>query len=181
MSRIGTRRITIPDAVTVNLEGTNLQIKGPKGEASVAIHPRVSLEQDSHGLKVKRSANDRIARSLHGLTQVLIQNAVNGVTHGFTKRLELQGIGYRAQTDGRKLTLNVGYTQPVIIEAPEAITFSVEKTTLITVTGIDKQQVGQIAANIRSVRKPEPYKGKGIRYVGELVRRKAGKAAKAGK
>lgn len=181
MSRIGTRRIFIPDTVTINLEAAQITVKGPKGEIIVPIHHRVNLEQEGNTLTVKRSGNDRIARSLHGLTQVLIQNAVQGVVQGFTKRLELQGIGYRAQTDGRKLTLSVGYTQPVVVEAPEEISFSVEKNTLITVSGIDKQLVGQVAANIRSVRKPEPYKGKGIRYEGEIIRRKAGKAAKAGK
>ena len=181
MSRIGSRSITIPSDVAVTHEGDALFVTGPKGKITVSIHPRISVEINDKILSVGRNGNDKDARSLHGLMRVLIQNAILGVTNGFTKRLELHGIGYRAQTDGQKLTLTVGFTHPVIIDAPEEIAFAVEKNTLISVSGIDKQQVGQVAANIRGVRKPEPYKGKGIRYEGEIVRRKAGKAAKVGK
>jgi large subunit ribosomal protein L6 len=181
MSRIGSQSITIPSDVTITREGDALHVTGPKGKTTVSIHPRISVEMDAKTITVNRNGNDKDARSLHGLMRVLIQNAILGITHGFTKRLELHGIGYRAQTDGQKLTISVGFTHPVIIDAPKEISFTVEKNTLISVSGMDKQQVGQVAANIRSVRKPEPYKGKGIRYEGELVRRKAGKAAKVGK
>jgi large subunit ribosomal protein L6 len=181
MSRIGSRRITVPSTVTITPDQNHLLVTGPKGKLVVPVHPRITVSQENDMLTVDRTNNDGNSRALHGLTQVLIQNAVQGVTEGFTKRLELHGIGYRAQTDGKSLTLAVGYTHPIIIQAPNEISFNVEKNTLVSVTGIDKQLVGQVAANIRSVRKPEPYKGKGIRYSGELVRRKAGKAAKAGK
>ncbi len=181
MSRIGSQLITIPSGVAVNLVDGTLTCTGPKGELTLPVHTRMDLVMENDTIKITRSGNDRTARALHGLTRMLIANAIQGVSGGFTKKLEMQGIGYRAQTDGSQLTLSVGFTHPVIIPAPEGINFSVEKSTIISVSGIDKQKVGQIAANIRSVRKPEPYKGKGIRYEGEIVRRKAGKAAKAGK
>lgn len=181
MSRIGSRIITIPDGVTLTQEQGRLIVTGPKGTLMVPLHPKINLILDGSTLTVQRGGNDRLARSLHGLSRVLIANAIEGVTTGFTKRLEMHGIGYRAQTTGSEITLTVGFTHPVVVKAPEGITFGVEKNTLISVQGIDKQAVGQVAANIRAVKKPEPYKGKGIRYEGELVRRKAGKAAKAGK
>jgi large subunit ribosomal protein L6 len=181
MSRIGTKLITIPDGVTVTQTDGILEVNGPKGSFAVHIHPKSGVTMESGSLHVNRKGNDRFARSLHGLTRMLVANAVEGVSTGFTKKLEMVGIGYRAQTDGKKLTLNVGFTHPVDMDAPEGISFTVEKNTLISVSGVDKQKVGQIAAEIRAVRKPEPYKGKGIRYEGEHVRRKAGKAAKAGK
>ncbi len=181
MSRIGSKIILIPAGVTVTQTDGWLQCVGPKGEMTVPIHPRVTVAQEGETLEVKRNGNDGPARSLHGLTRMLISNAIEGVHAGFTKKLEMHGIGYRAQTDGKNITLAVGFTHPVVIAAPEGISFTVEKNTLISVSGIDKQKVGQIAAIIRATKKPEPYKGKGIRYEGEYVRRKAGKAAKAGK
>jgi large subunit ribosomal protein L6 len=181
MSRIGTKIITIPENMTVNYADNRLECSGPNGTNEVIVHPRITVVIEDNTIKVTRHSNDRIARSLHGLSRVLIANSIEGAAKGFTKRLEMQGIGYRAQTDGKTITLNVGYTHPVTLTAPDGITFSVEKNTLISVSGKDKQSVGQVAANIRKVRKPEPYKGKGIRYEGELVRRKVGKAAKAGK
>jgi large subunit ribosomal protein L6 len=181
MSRIGSRLISIPDGVTVSQDGQHLEFNGPKGSLSLMVPSRLTITLEDKTIAITRSGNDRIIRSLHGLTRVLVANCVTGVSTGFTKKLEMQGIGYRAQTDGSKLTLHVGFTHPIVITAPSGINFGVEKNTIISITGIDKQSVGQVAANIRSMRKPEPYKGKGIRYEGELVRRKAGKAAKAGK
>jgi large subunit ribosomal protein L6 len=181
MSRIGSQLISIPDGVSVDYTDSVLHVTGPKGELSVTVSPRITAEINDGTIAVTRHGNDRIARSLHGLNRMLISNAITGVSAGFSKKLEMQGIGYRAQSDGTSLTLQVGFTHPVVIPAPQGISFNVEKNALITVSGIDKQLVGQVAANIREVRKPEPYKGKGIRYAGELVRRKAGKAAKAGK
>lgn len=181
MSRIGSREITIPSDVTINFADNTFECQGPKGTLLVKTSPRIDVVINDNKIKLNRHGNDRTARALHGLNRMLIANSLQGVAQGFTKRLEMHGIGYRAQTDGKTLTLNVGFTHPVVITAPEGITFSVEKNTLISVNGIDKQSVGQVAANIRAVRKPEPYKGKGIRYEGELVRKKVGKAAKAGK
>jgi large subunit ribosomal protein L6 len=181
MSRIGSRPISIPTGVTVAISDGIAAVAGPQGNLEVRIHPRVSVKQDDAVLQVERRGNDGPARALHGLTRMLLANAITGVSTGFTKRLEMVGVGYRAQTDGQSLTLSVGFTHPVVIKAPEGITFQVEKNTLISVSGRDKQKVGQIAAEIRAIKKPEPYKGKGIRYEGELVRRKAGKVAKAGK
>lgn len=181
MSRIGTRLITIPSGVTTTLEDGHMRVTGPKGELTVVINHRINVSVQDDAISVNRSGNDKMARALHGLTRQLIANAVTGVSQGFTKRLEMHGIGYRAQTDGSQLTLTVGFSHPVIVQAPEGITFNVDKNTNIAVSGIDKERVGQIAAEIRAVKKPEPYKGKGIRYEGEYVRRKAGKAAKAGK
>ncbi len=181
MSRIGNKPITIPSGVTVTLTDNLVQANGPKGMFEVKIHPKASITIGEGVVTVGRHGNDRLARAIHGLTRMLVSNAIEGVSAGFTKKLEMVGTGYRAQTDGSKLTLSVGFSHPVEMTAPEGIAFGVEKNTLISVSGIDKQAVGQIAANIRAVRKPEPYKGKGIRYEGEHVRRKAGKAAKAGK
>ncbi len=181
MSRIGSKIILIPDGVTTSLTDGVFHCTGPKGELEVTINPRITVLIKDGTIEITRSGNDGLARSLHGLTRMLVANAIEGVSQGFTKRLEMHGIGYRAQSDGKQITLAVGFTHPVIIVAPEGIAFQVEKNTLISVTGIDKQAVGQVAANIRAVKKPEPYKGKGIRYEGEYVRRKAGKAAKAGK
>lgn len=181
MSRIGTKLIQIPDGVTVSLDANTLHASGAKGKLEVLIPSKINLAIEDNMIKITRGGTDRLARSLHGLTRQLVANAVEGVHAGFTKKLEMHGIGYRSETNGQKITLLVGFTHPVVIEAPEGITFTVEKNTLISVHGIDKQKVGQVAANIRQVRKPEPYKGKGIRYEGEYVRRKAGKAAKTGK
>lgn len=181
MSRIGTKLITIPSDVTVTFNDGVLTATGPKGELTVTVSPRMTLKIEDNTITVDRGGNDKLARSLHGLTRQLIANAIEGVHANFTKKLEMHGIGYRAQTDGKQITLNVGFTHPVVFTAPEGVSFAVEKNTNISVIGIDKQKVGQIAAEIRATKKPEPYKGKGIRYEGEYVRRKAGKAAKAGK
>ncbi len=181
MSRIGSRIVTIPSGVTATVADGFFTATGSKGEQRVPLSSRMTVVLEGDSIEVKRSGNDKIARSLHGLTRQLIANAVTGVADGFTKRLEMHGIGYRAQTDGKELTLSVGFSHPVVFQAPEGITFAVERNTLISVSGIDKQVVGQIAAEIRATKKPEPYKGKGIRYEGEYVRRKAGKSAKAGK
>ncbi len=183
MSRIGSRLISIPEGVTVRMTDGQIICEGPKGTMSLIPHHKadISINTEANTIQVGRHGNDKLARAIHGLTRMLVANLVTGVSTGFTKRLEMHGIGYRAQTDGKQLTLNVGFTHPVVVAAPEGISFGVEKNTLITVGGIDKQKVGQVAAEIRSVKKPEPYKGKGIRYEGEYVRRKAGKAAKTGK
>lgn len=182
MSRIGLRPIAIPDAVTMRqTTGDLVEVTGPLGMIRLSLHPKATIHQEGQTIRVNRQGDDRLARAIHGVTRALLANAVKGVTEGYTKRLELVGTGYRATTDGEKLTLNVGFTHPVEIAAPEGISFAVEKSTLITVRGIDKQQVGQVAADIRSVKKPEPYKGKGIRYEDETIRRKAGKAVKTGK
>lgn len=181
MSRIGSKTILIPAGVTVEQLDGNLNVTGPKGTLIVPVNTRIKVTIDGDIISIDRSGNDPYVRALHGLTRQLAQNAITGVSQGFSKRLEMHGIGYRGQTDGKQLTLTVGFSHPVVITAPEGISFTVEKNTLITVSGIDKQLVGQVAANIRAVKKPEPYKGKGIRYEGEYVRRKAGKAAKTGK
>ncbi len=180
MSRIGKLQITIPSGVTVTQEGNAVHVHGPKGQLRSHVLPIVDVAIADGTVKVSRKNDSIAARSIHGLTRQLIANMVTGVTDGFEKRLELKGVGYRAATAGdTKLTLSVGYSHPVDITAPANTSFRVEKN-IIVVTGIDKQVVGEIAAQIRKVRPPEPYKGKGIMYLGEHVRRKAGKAAKAG-
>lgn len=181
MSRIGTKLIKIPSGTTVTLDANAMQFDGAKGKLEVVLHPKITAIIEGDTIEIKRNGTDRLARSLHGLSRMLVSNAVEGVSTGFTKKLEMHGIGYRAESNGQKITLSVGFTHPVVMEAPAGITFSVEKGTNVLVHGIDKQLVGQVAANIRAIRKPEPYKGKGIRYEGEHVRRKAGKAAKTGK
>jgi len=178
MSRIGNAPITIPNGVDVRIEGEHVTVKGPKGTLELDVHRDIAVDLDDGTLSVRRSSDQREHRSLHGLTRSLLANMVTGVTEGFVRVLEIQGVGYRAALKGKDLELQVGYSHPVLINAPEGITFTVETPTRIAVAGSDKQQVGQIAANIRAVRPPEPYKGKGIRYEGEYVRRKAGKAAK---
>ncbi len=180
MSRIGNAPITIPSAVQVTLDGSHVAVKGPLGELGLDIRPEVKIELAENVLTVKRKKDDRVSRSVHGLTRSLIAALVIGVEKGWVKKLELVGVGYRAQSSGDKLTLAVGYSHPVEIIAPAGVTFKVEENTKITVSGFDKQLVGQVAANIRQVRPPEPYQGKGVRYSGEHVRRKAGKAGKAG-
>ncbi|MGB8701504.1 MAG: 50S ribosomal protein L6 [Thermosynechococcaceae cyanobacterium] len=178
MSRIGKRPILLPDKVTVTLEGQTVKVQGPKGQLSRSLVPEVSIEQDNGTLLVKRRNESRIARQRHGLSRTLVANMVEGVSQGFQKRLEIQGVGYRAQVQGRNLILSVGYSHQVTIEPPEGIQLAVENNTNVLVSGIDKEIVGNIAAQIRAVRPPEPYKGKGIRYSGEFVRRKVGKAGK---
>ena len=179
MSRIGKLPISVPGGVTITVDdGNTVTVKGPKGTLTEKISPDMMIEQDNGVLHVKRPSDDKQHRALHGLTRSLIHNMVVGVTEGFAKNLEIEGVGYRAQLQGSKLVLNMGYSHPVEFEAPEGISFEVPATNRITVKGISKQQVGQMAADIRAVREPEPYKGKGIRYAGEYVRRKEGKTGK---
>lgn len=180
MSRIGKLQITIPDGVTVTVNPDRVDVKGPKGELSSHILGVVSVAQADGVLNVSRKDDSLAARSAHGLTRQLIANMVTGVTDGFEKKLELKGVGYRATAQGdNKLVLSLGFSHPVEFDAPANVAFKVEKN-IITISGNDKQVVGEIAAQIRRVRPPEPYKGKGVLYLGEKVRRKAGKAAKAG-
>jgi large subunit ribosomal protein L6 len=175
MSRIGRMPVAIPEGVTVNVDGNAVTVKGPRGELHRAFRPEMSIALESGEVRVTRPADDKRHRSLHGLTRSLIHNMVAGVTTGFSKRLEIHGVGYRAESLGSGIKLLVGYSHPVEFKAPPGITISVENPTTVKIEGIDKEVVGQIAAEIRAVRPPEPYKGKGIRYVGEHVRRKAGK------
>lgn len=178
MSRIGKLPITIPTGVQVELNGNNVKIKGPKGELERDFSPIVNVAVDNGQVLVTRSSDEKIARALHGTTRAVIQNMVTGVSEGFKKTLEIQGVGYKADLEGQKLVINVGYSHPVYVEPPTGIEFEVtEKNRFIVVNGSNKEVVGQVAADIRKIRPPEPYKGKGIRYLGERVRRKAGKSA----
>jgi large subunit ribosomal protein L6 len=180
MSRIGIKPIPVPGGVDVQIgSGNAIKVKGPKGELSSSFSSRLSIVQEDGVLRVERSNDQRDVKALHGLTRSLLSNMVVGVTDGYTKSLEIQGVGYRASMDGQTLVLNVGYSHPVRMTPPAGITYRVEGNNRIAVSGIDKQVVGEEAARIRGVRPPEPYKGKGIRYAGEFVRRKAGKAGKA--
>jgi large subunit ribosomal protein L6 len=178
MSRIGKRPIEIPAKVSVTIDGQHVAVKGPKGELNRILPEQVTVEQDGATLRVLRRDESRAARQRHGLSRTLVANMVEGVSNGFQKRLEIQGVGYRAQVQGRNLILNVGYSKPVEIAPPEGIQLAVENNTNVVVSGINKEIVGNTAARIRAVRPPEVYKGKGIRYAGEMVRRKAGKAGK---
>lgn len=178
MSRIGKRPISIPQKVTIEISGQNVAVRGPKGELARTLPPEVEVLQEGETILVNRRSDSRPARQRHGLCRTLVANMVEGVSQGFQKRLEIQGVGYRAQVQGRNLVLNVGYSNPVQIEPPDGIQVSVEGNTNVIVAGINKELVGNMAAKIRAVRPPEPYKGKGIRYSGEVVRRKAGKAGK---
>jgi large subunit ribosomal protein L6 len=180
MSRIGMRPIEIPDGVTVELSEGQVSVKGPKGKLSQSVSPAMQIEQSDGTLRVERPTDRGEHRALHGLTRTLIANMVEGVTQGFEKRLEIQGVGYRARLKGKELELALGYSHPVSVSPPEGIEFEVPQPTEVVVRGIDKQLVGEIAARIRRQRPPEPYKGKGIRYAGEQVLRKAGKAGKVG-
>ncbi len=180
MSRIGRKPIPIPAGVTVDINGSTVRVKGPKGELVRTFHPDMVIEREDMALVVKRPSDDGFHRSLHGLTRTLLANMIEGVTQGFSKALEVSGVGYRAVKEGKTLVLTVGYSHPVRIEPPDGINFVVEGTNRILVQGIDKEVVGEVAARIRAVRPPDPYKGKGIMYVGERLRRKAGKAGKAG-
>src|ERR1700750_302640 len=177
MSRIGRKPVPVPDAVTVEIAPGNIAVNGPKGELSQTLSPDMKIEQEDGVVTISRPADRRETRALHGLTRSLIANMVEGVTDGFEKRLEIQGVGYRAALKGKKLELALGYSHPVAIEAPEGIDFEVPQPTEIIIKGIDKQLVGQVAADIRKRRPPEPYKGKGIRYKDEQVLRKVGKRA----
>jgi len=177
MSRIGKKPIEIPDGVTVSVGPDRVTVNGPKGELSQAVNPAMKIDQTNGTLTVERPTNRGEHRALHGLTRSLIANMVEGVTKGFEKRLEIQGVGYRARLQDKALELALGYSHPVSVPAPEGIEFEVPQPTEVIVRGIDKQLVGEIAARIRKQRPPEPYKGKGIRYAGEYVRRKVGKRA----
>ena len=178
MSRIGKMPVDMPSGVDVKVDGTNVTVKGSKGELSRQFNDRVSFSIDDGVITVVREDDTRESRALHGLSRALLANMVQGVTEGFTKVLEIQGVGYRASLKGSDIELLVGFSHSVDVKAPKGITFEVPEPTRIVVSGIDKEQVGQVAADIRKVRPPEPYKGKGIRYAGEYVRRKAGKAGK---
>jgi large subunit ribosomal protein L6 len=178
LSRIGREPIAIPDGVSVDVAGGLVTVKGPGGELTQRVNRDMSVSVDGGEIRVERPSDEREHRALHGLTRSLIANMVEGVTKGYEKRLEIQGVGYRAALKGSDLELQVGFSHPVTMPAPEGIEFEVPAPNRIVVKGIDKQLVGEIAANVRKVRKPEPYKGKGIRYEGEYVRKKAGKAAK---
>jgi large subunit ribosomal protein L6 len=180
VSRIGRLPIPLPDGVEVTRDGRSLRVKGPKGTLEREIHPEMTVEQADGELRVTRPSDEPRHRALHGLTRTLVNNMVVGVTTGFTKALEISGVGYRAQLQGDKLVLALGYSHPVEVTPPEGISFQVETPTKLSISGADKELVGQTAAFIRARRKPEPYKGKGIRYAGEHIQRKAGKAGKVG-
>ncbi|BDE06759.1 50S ribosomal protein L6 [Vulcanimicrobium alpinum] len=181
MSRIGKLPVTVPSGVDVKLDDSVVHVKGPKGELKQRILPVVEVTIDGGVVTVARKSDDKPGRSAHGLTRTLVANMIEGVTKGFRKSLELQGVGYRVNKAGNDLNFSLGYSHPVTYAAPEGIAFSVEGTNRVHVDGIDKQRVGQVAAEIRNLRPPEPYKGKGVRYEGEKVRKKLGKAGKAGK
>jgi large subunit ribosomal protein L6 len=178
MSRIGKQPIDIPDGVKVSVEGSRVEVDGPRGSLEQSLHPDMRILVEDGIVRVERPSDERMHRSLHGLTRTLVANMVEGVTKGFEKRLEIIGVGYRAVMKGDDLELALGYSHAVSYRAPDGIEFEVPTPTRIVVRGSDKQQVGEVAAEIRKLRKPEPYKGKGIRYEGEYVRKKAGKAAK---
>jgi len=178
VSRIGRQPIAIPSSVQVQIEGSNVVVKGPKGELQREVHPDIGVQLDDGKISVTRSSDLPYHRALHGLTRALLANMVTGVLTGFSKTLELLGVGYRAQQMGQNIQIAVGYSHPVDVKAPAGITLEVEGTSRIHIRGLDKELVGQTAAEIRGIRPPEPYKGKGIRYEGEHVRRKAGKAGK---
>ena len=180
MSRIGRMPIPLPDGVEVIQEGSHLRVTGPLGTLERTIHPEMKLEREDGTLRVVRPTDEPRHRALHGLTRTLVNNMVTGVATGFTKNLEINGVGYRAQLQGTKLVLALGYSHPVEVDPPAGIEFRVDTPTRLAVFGADKELVGQIAAHIRSQRKPEPYKGKGIKYAGEQILRKAGKAGKVG-
>ena len=180
MSRIGLNPITVPEGVDIQVQGDTVSVRGPRGELAQRLVGALEIHRADSTLEVRRLADDKTSRSLHGLTRTLINNMVVGVTTGFRKDLEISGVGYRAAKEGETLVLNVGYSHQVRMEPPPGVTYAVDSPTRVGVLGIDKQLVGEQAAKIRQVRKPEPYKGKGIRYANEVIRRKAGKAGKAG-
>ena len=179
MSRIGRLPISVPSGVTVDIDGSTVTVKGPKGTLTHEVASPIEVAKAEDGsIEVTRPNDERLSRSLHGLTRTLLSNLVVGVTDGYTKKLEIVGTGYRVMAKGSDLEFALGFSHPVHVPAPDGISFQVESPTKFSVSGIDKQQVGEVAANIRKIRKPEPYKGKGVRYAGEVVRRKAGKAGK---
>ena len=177
MSRIGRAPVTIPSGVNAKQEGGSLLVEGPKGKLSLTIPPAVAIRLEGQQLKVERTAEDKRHRAMHGLYRALIANMVHGVATGFSRELEITGVGYRAQLQGKQLSIQVGFSHPVVVPVPEGLIVEVPKPTAVIVKGADKHLVGQFAANLRRIAPPEPYKGKGIKYVGEIVRRKAGKAA----
>jgi large subunit ribosomal protein L6 len=178
MSRIGRLPIDIPAGVDITVDGSAVSVKGPKGELALVVASPIEVKVEDGQVVVTRPDDERDSRSLHGLTRTLIANNIVGVTQGYSKGLEIVGTGYRVQQKGSSLEFALGFSHPVTVDPPAGITFAVEGNTKLTVQGIDKQQVGEVAANIRKIRKPEPYKGKGVRYAGEVVRRKAGKSGK---
>jgi large subunit ribosomal protein L6 len=180
MSRIGRLPIAVPSGVDVTIDGRTVTVKGPKGTLSRSLHPDMGVSQEDGTIVVTRPTEQKNHKQLHGLTRTLVNNMVVGVTDGYRKGLEITGVGYRAALNGKKLQLNLGYSHPIEIDPPAGISFEVENPTRLAVVGIDKELVGQIAAQVRATRKPEPYKGKGVRYAGEYIRRKAGKAGKIG-
>jgi large subunit ribosomal protein L6 len=180
MSRIGRLPIAVPAGVDVAIDGRNVKVKGPKGELSRELHPEIGVARDGDSIVVSRPSEAKTHKQLHGLTRTLVNNMVVGVTTGYRKPLEITGVGYRAALIGRKLQLNLGYSHPIEIVPPSGISFELENPTRLAIVGIDKELVGQVAAQVRSTRKPEPYKGKGVKYAGEYIRRKAGKAGKIG-
>jgi large subunit ribosomal protein L6 len=180
MSRIGRLPIAVPPEVDISVDGAHISVKGPKGTLSRDIAPQLTIVREDGTLRVERPDDGKQSRELHGLTRTLISNMVTGVTTGYRKGLEITGVGYRAQLVGRKLQLSLGYSHPIEIDPPEGVAFELENPTRLAVTGIDKELVGHVAARVRAMRKPEPYKGKGVRYAGEVIRRKAGKAGKIG-
>ena len=175
MSRIGRKPVTVPKGVTVQLQGNSVAVKGPRGELRRTLHPEMQIALDKDQFTVARPREEKRHKALHGLTRTLVQNMVEGVSKGFSKTLEIQGVGYKAEAKPYGVNLIVGYSHPVKYEAPKGIKISVDNNTVVKIEGADKELVGQVAAELRSVRPPEPYKGKGIRYQGEQVRRKAGK------
>ncbi|MEV0807514.1 50S ribosomal protein L6 [Micromonospora sp. NPDC050200] len=179
MSRIGRKSIPVPAGVDITIDGQTVKVKGPKGELSHTLAEPIRAERGEDGqLHVNRPNDERKAKELHGLSRTLVANMIVGVTEGYRKSLEIAGTGYRVTAKGKDLEFALGFSHPVLVPAPDGITFTVEKPTLFHVAGIDKQQVGEVAANIRKIRPPEPYKGKGVKYQGEVIRRKAGKAGK---
>ena len=181
MSRIGKKPVVIPAGVNVTVDGVTVKVKGPKGELKQTFVPEITLEIVGGQANVLRPSEERQVRALHGTMRALLQNMVTGVSTGFNKVLQVEGVGYRAEMKGKQLVMALGYSHPIVVDPPTDISFAVdEKAKTITVSGIDRQVVGQVAANLRGWRPPEPYKGKGLRYLGEKVRRKAGKAGKAG-
>ena len=180
MSRIGRMPVTVPSSVEVTIDGRRLTVTGPKGTLTRDLHPDITISREDGQLVVTRPTEQKTHKQLHGLTRTLVNNMVVGVTDGYRKGLEITGVGYRASKNGEKLQLNLGYSHPIEIDPPQGISFEVENPTRLAVIGIDKELVGQVAARVRATRKPEPYKGKGVRYAGEQIRRKAGKAGKIG-
>ncbi len=179
MSRVGANPIAVPKGVELKIDGPNVSVKGPKGELSQTFQREITFKQEKDEIIVSRPSDQTRHKAMHGLSRTLLANMVIGVTEGFSKTLEMHGVGYRAQMQGKELEVSVGYTHPVKVSPPEGIEFEVDGTSKIIVKGTNKQAVGQAAADVRKIRPPEPYKGKGIRYEGEYVRRKAGKAGKA--